>query len=197
MTLPSAAPLSTERLRSSQGRRHRDGVDLIGHLNLARGFRGGERQTELLVEGLAQWGLHQRLIVRANQPLASRVRSLAGVQVSEQSGSLLQAARACRGCTLVHVHDGRSVHAASLAHALYGVPYVITRRVDNPIRANWLTRRAYRKAACVAVLSGAIEKQVRRVALRSTRLIVGAAQDDTDLVPRAVKVLLEHRNDAI
>ncbi|MFK8014934.1 MAG: glycosyltransferase [Gammaproteobacteria bacterium] len=164
MTSPSGTPRATERLRSSRARRHRDGVDLIGHLNLARGFRGGERQTQLLVEGLAQWGLHQRLIVRANEPLASRVRSVESVQVSEQNGSLLRAARACRGCSLIHVHDGRSVHAASLAHALYRVPYVITRRVDNPIRSNWLTRRAYRRAACVAVLSGAIEKQVRRVA---------------------------------
>lgn len=78
----------------------------------------------------------------------------------ETGSSLLAAARACRGCALVQVHDGRSVHAAALARRLFGVPYVITRRVDNPIRNNVVTRHAYRRALAVVVLSRAIERQV-------------------------------------
>ena len=132
-------------------------------MNLARGFRGGERQTEILISGLSRWRLDQRLIAREHQPLGARVRPLAQVDVRETSASLLAAARACRGCQLVHVHDGRSVHAAALAASMYRIPYVITRRVDNPIRQNVLTRRAYRRALAVVVLSGAIEAQVREL----------------------------------
>lgn len=135
--------------------------DIIGHLNLARGFRGGERQTELLVQGLSEWGLHQRVIARAGEALALRTRALKGVEAREVAGGLLSAANACRGCSVVHVHDGRSVHAAALARALWRVPYIITRRVDNPIRKHFWTRRAYRKAAFIAGVSRAVCTQVQ------------------------------------
>ena len=154
-------PLATERLRPSADRPDGLAMGLIGHLSLARGFRGGERQAQLLIQELAARGVHQRLIARAGEPLAARASAIDQLDVCETAGSLLAAARACRGCALVHVHDGRSVHAAALARALYGVPYVITRRVDNPIRNNLLTRRAYRGAAAIAVLSGAIDAQVK------------------------------------
>lgn len=145
---------------------------LIGHLNLARGYRGGERQTQLLVEGLARRRLPQRLIARAQQPLADRLRPVEGLDLRATSSSLVSAARACRGLTLAHVHDGRSVHAAALARRLYGVPYVITRRVDNPIRQSLFTRRAYRRAAAVVVLSAAIEREVHALdsRIRCTRV---------------------------
>ncbi|MEO1573627.1 MAG: glycosyltransferase, partial [Pseudomonadota bacterium] len=136
---------------------------MIGHLNLARGFRGGERQTQLLVEGLAKWRLSQRLVARARQPLVSRLRAVPELDLRETSSSLLSAALACRGLSVAHVHDGRSVHAAALARRLFGVPYVITRRVDNPIRQSLFTRRAYRRAAAVVVLSQAIEREVHRL----------------------------------
>ncbi|MCZ6797290.1 MAG: hypothetical protein O7F15_03950 [Gammaproteobacteria bacterium] len=37
---------------------------VICHINLARGFRGGERQTELLAHGLSRLGWEQVLIDR-------------------------------------------------------------------------------------------------------------------------------------
>ena len=37
----------------------------ITHVNLARGFRGGERQTELLIRALASQGVIQQLVCRA------------------------------------------------------------------------------------------------------------------------------------
>ncbi len=133
---------------------------MIGHLNLARGFRGGERQTELLIKGLAQHAVAQRLVCRADEPLAASVRDTPGVEIADARGSLWRAARLTRGCELAHVHDGRSVHAASLARTLFRVPYIITRRVDNPIKRNAFTRRAYLGAAQVVALSRAIEDQV-------------------------------------
>lgn len=155
-------------------------ADVIGHLNLARGFRGGERQTELLMQGLAEWGLHQRLIGRRDEALAARVRDLRHVELRCVGGGLWAAAIACRGCRLVHVHDGRSVHAAALARALFGVPYVVTRRVDNPIRVNAWTRRAYRKAATVVAVSRAIARQVQAL---DANLVVTVVPDAASAYP--------------
>ena len=50
----------------------------IAHINTSRGFRGGERQTELLIEGLQGSGYKQILIARKNRQLAQRVKKKYG-----------------------------------------------------------------------------------------------------------------------
>jgi glycosyltransferase involved in cell wall biosynthesis len=124
----------------------------IAHVNTARNYRGGERQTELLIRGLASRNVRQVLIARRGGRLAPRFRDV-DVEVREVSGGPISVLAAARGSALLHVHEGRSVYAAYLRSLLAGTPYVITRRVDNPIGAHWLAHRAYRGAACVAAVA--------------------------------------------
>jgi glycosyltransferase involved in cell wall biosynthesis len=129
---------------------------LIAHVNLARGFRGGERQTELLVRELAACGWPQRLVARRGEPLAARLGGTAGVEISEVSGNVLAAAMALRGAGLVHAHEARALQAAFLSRALGGAPYVVTRRVQQGPSRHALNRLMYRRAAAIVVLSQAI-----------------------------------------
>ena len=134
---------------------------LLAHVNLSRGFRGGERQTELLVRGLSAMGVSQRLIVRAGEPLAERLAGLADVEVIEArgfSGGLLATYRLLHGVDLIHSHEGRGLHACALYHLRRGVPYVATRRVlVAASRGRW-THGVYLRAASVAAISTALEK---------------------------------------
>jgi glycosyltransferase involved in cell wall biosynthesis len=41
-------------------------------------------------------------------------------------------------------------------------PYVVTRRVNNPIRPHWFAHRAYQRAACVAAVAPQVAEVVRR-----------------------------------
>src|SRR5699024_4934512 len=61
----------------------------------------------------------------------------------------------------LHAHDGRGAHVAHWVQRALGVPYVITRRVDNTPSRSWATRHMYRRAAGVVVLSSAIERVMR------------------------------------
>ena len=124
----------------------------IAHVNVARGYRGGERQTELLIRELAGYNVLQTLVARANEPLTRRLADV-NIDIKSVSRNRLRVASATKGADLVHVHEGRSVYAAYLQSLRYNVPYVITRRVDNPIGDNWLAHRAYRGAACVAAVA--------------------------------------------
>jgi glycosyltransferase involved in cell wall biosynthesis len=132
----------------------------IVHVNTARGFRGGERQTELLIRGLASQNVHQALVARRGGALAARVRGL-GIEVREVTGGVWSVTRATRDATLIHVHEGRSVYAAFLRSLLSGTPYVITRRVNNPIRNHWFAHKAYARAACVAAVAPQVAEIVR------------------------------------
>jgi glycosyltransferase involved in cell wall biosynthesis len=132
----------------------------IVHVNTARGYRGGERQTELLIRGLAARGVRQALVTRRGAPLAARLRDLA-IEVREVAGGLLSVTRATRDASLIHVHEGRSVYAAFLRSLLSGTPYIITRRVNNPIREHWFAHRAYRRATRVAAVAPQVAEIVR------------------------------------
>jgi glycosyltransferase involved in cell wall biosynthesis len=132
----------------------------IVHVNTARGFRGGERQTELLISGLASRNVRQALVARRGGVLAERIRGL-GVEVRQVGGGVWSVARATRDAALVHVHEGRSVYAAYLRWLLSRTPYVITRRVDNPIGDHYFAHKAYAHAACVAAVAPQVAKIVK------------------------------------
>src|SRR5690606_10068261 len=55
----------------------------ICHINLANGFRGGERQTELLVKEMAGRSWLQRLVVRKDGALAKRCQDVPGLEIAE------------------------------------------------------------------------------------------------------------------
>lgn len=124
-------------------------LPLVAHVNLAGGFRGGERQTELLARELAAQGMPQAVIARRDGELAQRLHGIAGLELRAVSGNMLSAARATHGAGIVHAHEGRGVYAAWLRNLLRATPYVITRRVNNPLGTGFATRSAYTRAAVV------------------------------------------------
>lgn len=147
----------------------------LTHLNLSRGFRGGERQTELLIRGLAALGWTQRLVARRGEPLAERCRDVPGLSIAEASGGVAGAFLALRGAGLVHSHEGRGVQAAWLNGLVRGAPYVITRRVQKGPTASALNRRMYRSAAAVVAISEAIRAALTRLDARLPVTVIPSA----------------------
>lgn len=133
---------------------------LIAHVNVAKNYRGGERQTELLIDQLEARGVAQCLIARRHSPLAQRVAGK-GVEVRAVSGHLPGVYRATSGVDLVHVHEGRSVYAAYLRWLRSRTPYIATRRVNNPIKNHRMAHRAYRAAARVVAVAPQVADVVR------------------------------------
>lgn len=125
---------------------------VVCHINVARGFRGGERQTELLIRELASRGISQSLVCRTSQPLSTRLDGVE-IDIREVSGNPIAVALAAGGAQILHVHEGRSVYAAWLRHVFAGTPYVLTRRVNNPIRNHRWAHKTYRAAAVVAAVA--------------------------------------------
>ena len=134
----------------------------ICHINLARNpkLRGGERQTEILVEALAAEGVsRQRIVVLRHGPLAHRFQGSPNLEVCRVSNRL-SAVFACRGASLLHAHEA---HAAQVAHAasLFGKQYVITRRLTKPVRSNSYSSTVYQNAQTVVALTEAVENSLR------------------------------------
>jgi glycosyltransferase involved in cell wall biosynthesis len=135
---------------------------LIGHANFASEFRGGERQTWLLMQELSSRGYRQRLIAREGSGLAERATSIDTLDIVAVRTNPLALARATDGCTLVHAHEARAVYAGLLGYWLRRTPFVITRRVMRPQKRSWARDRAYHSAAAVAAVSTAVSHHIRQ-----------------------------------
>jgi glycosyltransferase involved in cell wall biosynthesis len=136
---------------------------IIGHVNLARGFRGGERQTELLIRELSARGYEQVLIARKGSALSPRLDGLPGLTIREIAKPFLLHTGAARGCDLLHAHEAKAAQYALLVRKFRGIPYVITRRVPKVPKQNFFTRAVYRNAAQVTALSGAIRDNLLKL----------------------------------
>ena len=134
----------------------------ICHLNLAPHFRGGERQTELFVRELAKRGYQQRLVIKRGNSLADRCADVERLEIREVSSNPIAAGLAVKGCGVAHAHDGRTVYSGLLARLLFGIPYVITRRVVNPQSKKFLRTLAYRRAAAVVAISRAAAGELQK-----------------------------------
>ncbi|MBK1874742.1 glycosyltransferase family 4 protein [Marinobacter sp. 1-3A] len=130
----------------------------ICHVNLAGGFSGGERQTVNLIRELAREGATQTLVARPGSRLHTELATVDGLAFRSCSHFLL----GHKGGTwdLIHCHDGKSVYWAYIEYLLRKTPYIITRRVDNPLGKGRLTGSAYRLARRVVCLSRAIAASV-------------------------------------
>jgi glycosyltransferase involved in cell wall biosynthesis len=157
----------------------------IAHINLAKGYRGGERQAELLIRSLESLDVEQVLIARANRPLAERLAD-ADIEIHHCSG-LLSAFRATRGVDVVHSHEGRGVYAAWLRKEISNTPYIITRRVNNPLGDSWLTRRAYTRASFVASVAVDVARIVQAVDERITSRVIHSSSSGLPVDPEAAK----------
>ena len=143
----------------------------VCHVNLAREtrLRGGERQTELLIRGLAACGVRQRAVVWRDGTLDWRLEDTRGLTVCPVGGRL-SAAWACRDAQIVHAHEAHAAHAAWAAwkvmrgcgNYLITRRDVVTREAGEPVpRASRFSRRVYGNAGAVVTVSEAIAEEVR------------------------------------
>ena len=158
------------------------GALTVLHLDTERGWRGGERQALWLAEGLAALGHRSLVAARPEEPLAERAAA-AGLSVVPcrpwGSGELdLAAAVALRGVVgryavdVVHAHTGHTVTLGALATAGTGVPLVVTRRVDFPLRRNLGSRWKYGRAAAVIAVSDAVGRVLIAGGMAAERITV-------------------------
>lgn len=135
---------------------------VIMHVNLAKGFRGGERQTELLIRHLSQQGFsRQYLVCRANSPLREHLSDVTGI-LFITANHQLQGHRQAPDVDMIHAHEAKAVHWAFIEHLVTGKPYILTRRVPQLVKANIFNRICYRSASTAVGISTPIRKHLEQ-----------------------------------
>lgn len=134
----------------------------ICHVNLARGFSGGESQTQTLIEEQIRLGYKVTVVAKASSPFAEACKKLSCTVHEVHHYLTGHSKRITQDASAIHVHEGQAVYWALLQHLLFNTPYIITRRIDNAFKNKWLSNLAYRKAACIVCVSHAVETIVQK-----------------------------------
>jgi len=149
-------------------------------LDLGPAMRGGQRQTALVLAGLASRGHAVRLLARRGAPLAAAARS-AGLDTAEvPAGSeaspalLLAVAREARTFRpeIVYAGDARGHGAAVFSRAAGDAPLVVHRRVIFPPGRGLLSRLKYGAAALYLAVSGAVREALERAGVPAEKVVV-------------------------
>ncbi|WP_321160301.1 hypothetical protein [Marinomonas rhodophyticola] len=131
------------------------------HVNLAKGFRGGERQTELLIRALSKhFNTQQLLACRKDSPLRDRladIDNLSFVTANHQLSGHYTTPKV----DIVHAHEAKAVHWAYVHKLLKSTPYIITRRVDTAVKDKWLNQKTYQNASALVGISTLIANHIR------------------------------------
>ncbi len=133
----------------------------ICHVNLASGFSGGERQTLQLIKQQVQEGYQLTVVANPKSPFVDEIRKLPCQLVLASHFTKQHAKSITEGCKAIHVHEGRAIYWALIQHLLYQIPYIVTRRIDNPLKNKWLSNLAYKKASALVGLSSEIVDKIK------------------------------------
>lgn len=146
----------------------------VMHVNLASGFRGGERQTLLLIDAIAQLypELTQYLVCKPHSPLIEKTQHLAiqYVKVNHQFSGHFFSPKV----DIVHAHDAKAVHWAWLHHQVTKTPYILTRRVPQSVKKTGLKSKTYRQASALVAISKAIQQEISYPSWPEVQLIPSA-----------------------
>ena len=137
-----------------------DHSSLICHVNLANGFRGGERQTMLLFKSLSERGFKLKLIARNYSELGSRCQSIDDLDVIETNLYSFDAFSEASDKTLIHFHDSRSFPIFCIYSLFRTLNYIYTRRVERMPKVNFISKKIYTDARKIICLSSLIERSI-------------------------------------
>lgn len=164
----------------------------ITHINFAKAYRGGERQTQLLIEELSKHAYLQKLLVRKNSQLGERCCNIPNLEVVEISKPYILSLKKIKNSVLLHAHETKAAQFTYFANLFYNIPYIVTRRVAHPIKNNFFTKRIYKTATMVVALSRAIKTEIEKIIQTNKITIIPSATTNFS-TNKTLNKALQHR----
>jgi len=132
------------------------------HFSSAQTWRGGEQQIAYLFEELEKLGVQQWIFCRKGSKLAAHClfknwphfTYWKGFSINPIIGFQLKKLCTQLSVDLVHLHDSHS-HTFAYMSALIGnqTPYILSRRVDFPVKRTMLSRKKYNHPSIKTIIS--------------------------------------------
>jgi glycosyltransferase involved in cell wall biosynthesis len=169
----------------------------VAHINLANGMRGGENQTLALLETLysLQDNSFEHILVCRHDSMIETIAYSKGIKTLAIKKPFLFSTTRLKEFDFMHVHEGRSGLLALCVNYIYKVPYLITRRIPNMPRENYLTQLKYKKARLIVSLSHKIDEVMKSYQIKSEFKVIPSMARKLIADFEQVKLLKENYQD--
>lgn len=137
---------------------------------------------------LSALGHEQVVCAYLDERLAKAVACIPGVTVASPRQCLLRPWHGKR-FDIIHAHEARGVYVAYWMWRLTGVPYLITRRMQQSPKSRFLTRRAYKHAKALVGISSEACRAIEAFCPGRTARRISSAHSNTAADPQNVSVL--------
>jgi glycosyltransferase involved in cell wall biosynthesis len=167
----------------------------ILQINTEKSWRGGERQTLLTMQTLAEKGHQLDLLTARESELASRAKA-AGFNVFEADSGIgfgLKLLSLARGYDVVHAQTAKAVTWAALVRLLVSTPLVFTKRTSFALkRGHWKTRLKWLQVDRLIAISEAAAAGPRELGIETQ--VIPSAVAVIDPHPERIQAFLVHRS---
>jgi len=171
---------------------------IITHINFAKGFRGGERQTLLLLEGLSRLNFKQQLLIKeSNSMFNQRVKYIKNLKILNISKPYLFKLHYIKNSSIIFAHEAKAYQFAYIANMVYKIPYAITRRVDFNIKSNFFNKTMYKSAKEVICISSSVSQKVKVLDSGIITKIIPDAISELDINQKSIQSLGKRFKDKI
>lgn len=166
---------------------------IICHVDLEKGFRGGERQASILIKELSQdSSISQYLVCRAQSPLREFLKDTPNLTFISAKSPLQGHFKLLKKADILHCHDGRGAQWCGVHHLLFNTPFVISRRVPKAVRNSLVNRYIYAKVSKLVPISNCISRALfesigKAVDLKSKSTTIYDAFEKTEADIQAVQ----------
>lgn len=168
---------------------------VITHINFAKGFRGGERQTLLLIKELSFRGYKQKVLTRKNSELSDKLQNIDNLEIIKVSKPYVLSVYCTKGSDIIHAHETKGAQFAFFANKILNIPYIITRRVDNKIKNNFFNKKIYENAKYTVALSNAIKNEIFKISKNVNIKIIPSAFSELEVDTHNIKKIKERFSD--
>ncbi len=161
-------------------------IKRVLHINSSRDLRGGERQTRLLIDGLARRGWENYLVSRADSPFSKTngllIKGLFPLKMRGEFDLIagFQIGKIARDyhIPLIHCHTALAHSLGIYAQLVCGAKLVVTRRVDFNLRGGAASLWKYNRSDHII----AISRRIQQILLDS-----GIPSRKISLIPSGVR----------
>lgn len=157
----------------------------ILHIDTETGFRGGELQVVLLMEGLKARGHNNFLVAPENSPLTKKANSFAEAVFPISTRRIFDIFNIFKICRFIdfsqadvlHLHTSHSLLIGGLAGRIKDAPVVFTKRVDFPIKGRFKYNRLTDK---IIAISKAVKGVLNKAGIEEDKITVVHSGIDTE-----------------
>jgi len=170
----------------------------ILHINTEKTYRGGERQTIILIKALKEKGIDSTLLCRENYPL-SKIAERDGINIIRAKGVFESISALILNSSrhdIIHSHAGKAQGIAAIARLFVKTPHVYTRRVVFKHRKKYPTILKYNFTDKVVCVSKAVKEVLLSygIADRKLAVIYDAVPKKSNLKRKRAEELLKSLN---